>query len=113
MDWTAGTFCQNEVAVSMSEKRQWYLVSYDVSDEKRLRLVAKHLKGYGARIQLSVFRCRLKAKGIERLKWELTKIMAPEDDLLIIGLCEKCSDRISRRNFDERWREDITTYEIV
>jgi CRISPR-associated protein Cas2 len=113
MDGPPGTLRQNEVAVSMSEKRQWYLVSYDVRDDKRLRLVAKQLKGYGSRIQLSVFRCRLKAKGIERLKWELTKIMAPEDDLLIIGLCEKCADKVSRRNVDERWREDISMYEIV
>jgi hypothetical protein len=39
--------------------------------------------------------------------------MAPEDDLLIIGLCGKCADRITRRNADERWREDVSTYEIV
>jgi len=97
----------------MAEQKQWYLVSYDVRDDKRLRLVAKQLKGYGSRVQLSVFRCRLNLRGLERLKWELTKIMDSEDNLLIIGLCAKCADRIRRRDADERWSEEVKTYEIV
>jgi CRISPR-associated protein Cas2 len=97
----------------MAEQRQWYLISYDVRDEKRLRLVARQLEGYGSRVQLSVFRCRLNMRGLERLKWELTKIMDPEDDLLIIGLCTKCADRIRRRNVVESWLEEISTYEVV
>lgn len=97
----------------MAEDKSWYIVSYDVRDEKRLRRVSKHLKGYGERIQLSVFRCRLKARSLERLKWELLKMMGEDDDLLIIGLCAKCTQRITRRNTGESWSEEVVTYEIV
>ena len=37
----------------------WWLVCYDVRDPKRLRKAAKHMEGYGERMQYSVFRCWL------------------------------------------------------
>jgi CRISPR-associated protein Cas2 len=113
MDGPAGAIWTNEAEVRMSELKHWYLISYDVRDDKRLRRVAKHMEGYGDRIQLSVFRCRLNKRDIERLKWELTQKMDTEDDLLIIQLCHRCSDRIVRRNVLEQWSEKVTTFEIV
>ena len=113
MEWQPRTVRQNENEVTLAGNKSWYLVSYDVHDERRLRRVAKHLEGYGARIQYSVFRCRLSVREIERLKWELTKIMDRTDDLLIVGLCEKCADRVIMRNNSERWSDSIVTYEVI
>lgn len=73
----------------MSGPSIWYLVSYDVRDPKRLRKVAKRLEGYGSRVQLSVFRVRLTRDTLEKLRLELTQLMAIEDDLLVIPLCER------------------------
>jgi len=70
----------------MGQQKNWYLISYDIRDPKRLSQTARHLEGYGARVQYSLFRCRLTVRQLERLQWELTPILAPEDDLLIIGL---------------------------
>ena len=39
--------------------RMRYLVSYDISDPKRLRKVARSLEGFGVRLQYSVFECPL------------------------------------------------------
>lgn len=36
-----------------------YIVTYDISDEKRWRRLFKLMKGYGEWLQLSVFQCRL------------------------------------------------------
>jgi CRISPR-associated protein Cas2 len=36
-----------------------YIVTYDISDEKRWRRLFKVMKGYGEWLQLSVFQCRL------------------------------------------------------
>jgi CRISPR-associated protein Cas2 len=36
-----------------------YVVTYDISDQKRWRRVFKIMKGYGRWLQLSVFHCRL------------------------------------------------------
>jgi CRISPR-associated protein Cas2 len=69
---------------------RWWLVCYDVHDPERLRKAAKHLEGYGERMQWSVFRCWLTRREMERLRWELTELLAPEDDLLLIPLCSSC-----------------------
>jgi len=94
-------------------KRLWYLVAYDVREPKRLRDVAKHLEGYGERLQYSVFRCRLTERELERLRWELTRKMAEEDDLLVVGLCARCGARVSQRQGDDRWKEPAETFKVV
>jgi CRISPR-associated protein Cas2 len=69
----------------------WWLVCYDVRDPERLRKTAKHLEGYGERMQYSVFRCWLTRLEMERLRWELTAILTPEDDVLLLPLCPSCA----------------------
>jgi CRISPR-associated protein Cas2 len=68
----------------------WWLVCYDVRDPDRLRKTAKHLEGYGERMQYSVFRCWLTRREMERLRWELTELLAQEDEVLLIPLCNTC-----------------------
>src|SRR5262249_29811703 len=65
-------------------------VCYDVHDPERLRKTAKHMEGYGERMQYSVFRCWLTRRELERLRWELTELQAPEDEVLLIPLCGSC-----------------------
>jgi CRISPR-associated protein Cas2 len=69
---------------------RWWLVCYDVHDPDRLRKAAKHLEGYGERMQYSVFRVWLTPRDAERLRWELTELLAAEDDVLMIPLCSGC-----------------------
>ncbi len=68
----------------------WWLICYDVRDAKRLRKTAKHMEGYGERMQYSVFRCWLNQRAMEKLRWELTELLTPEDDVLFIPLCSGC-----------------------
>jgi CRISPR-associated protein Cas2 len=75
----------------MANDSKWYLVCYDVRNAKRLRKVAKHVEGYGTRVQYSVFRCWLSYSEMQRLRWELTqKFVEPEDDVMFIPLCARC-----------------------
>ena len=97
----------------MSGDKIWYLVAYDIREPRRLKKVAKHLKGYGSRIQYSIFRCRMGDRERERLKWELKRLMELEDNLLIVGLCSRCADRVIRVNSDASWAKDPPTFEIV
>ncbi|MDY6911663.1 MAG: CRISPR-associated endonuclease Cas2 [Chloroflexota bacterium] len=94
-------------------KKLWYVVSYDVRDSKRLRKVAKHLEGYGERLQYSVFRCRLTERDIERMRWELVKIMEKEDNLLVIGLCSRCGEKVAARHGADDWADQLPNFEIV
>lgn len=97
----------------MDSSRHWYLVSYDIRDPRRLQRVAKHLLGYGHRIQYSIFRCRLNARQLERLKWELAGMLAAEDDMMYIGLCDACVARVSDHNPSQAWPTESSTHQIV
>ncbi len=68
----------------------WWLVCYDVRDPDRLRKAAEHMEGYGERMQYSVFRCWLTPRQMQQLRWELTELLASEDDVLLIPLCSSC-----------------------
>jgi len=93
--------------------KTWYLVSYDVRQPKRLRRIAKTLEGYGSRIQYSVFRCRLQLRQLERMQWELSKILEPDDDLLVIGLCDACAGRIRSKGHNQNWNQPQATFQII
>ncbi len=96
----------------MAKNKQWYLVAYDVRDPVRLRRTAKHLQGYGVRVQYSLFRCQLSKRQVERLCWELNNMMHEEDDLLVIGLCSRCTANVKTTGDVSDWTE-YTTYIIV
>ncbi len=74
---------------------KWWLICYDIRDPKRLRLAAKHLEGYGQRLQYSVFRVWMTPAQTQRLRWELTELLKAEDDVLLIPLCSRCVSAIS------------------
>jgi CRISPR-associated protein Cas2 len=67
--------------------RSAYIVSYDISDPKRLRNVFKCLYGYGDHIQLSVFRCELTATDKTRLVARLEELIHHgEDQVLVVNI---------------------------
>ena len=96
-------------------QKHWHLISYDVRDTKRLRKVAKKLEGYGSRVQLSVFRCRLDHEALEKLHWELNQLMKVEDDLLVIPLCDRCAAKIPEHSSGDQssWSEPPPTFRII
>jgi CRISPR-associated protein Cas2 len=94
-------------------QKQWYLISYDVHSEARLRRVARKLEGYGSRIQYSIFRCRLNPRELERLRWELLRLMELEDDLMCIRLCGNCASNIWQKGQRHDWTTEDKGYEII
>lgn len=74
--------------------RHWHLITYDIHDPKRLRRIAKMLESYGSRVQYSVFRCRLDKPSLEKLRWELAKVLDIADNLLVIPLCDGCAAKV-------------------
>jgi len=95
---------------------KWWMVCYDVRDPKRLRRVARHMEGYGERMQYSVFRCWMTPRESERLRWELTEMLTPEDDVLVIPLCSTCVSGISCTHVEahpETWPSEPDRFRIV
>jgi CRISPR-associated protein Cas2 len=93
--------------------RSWHLVTYDIRDERRLRQVAKLMEGYGERVQYSIFRCRLTATSLERLRWELARITEPDDSVLFFPLCNRCSGNVRDVYEKQGWDEDRPSFTVV
>jgi CRISPR-associated protein Cas2 len=93
--------------------RSSYLVAYDVRDDVRLRRTARLIEGYGERVQYSLFRCRLSTTELERLRWELARLLEPEDSLLIIPLCGQCARRVQNLDRRQLWGEDPVSFVIA
>ncbi len=64
--------------------RTRYLVTYDVSDPKRLRQVFKVMKGFGTWLQLSVFSCDLTEMTLVHLKSALSQVMHHTEDAVLL-----------------------------
>ena len=63
--------------------RHTYVVTYDISDPKRLRRVFRLMLGYGDHIQLSVFECELNARELVELRCDLGEIIHHEEDQVL------------------------------
>ena len=78
-----------------------YVVSYDVRDPARLRRVHRVCRGYGDRLQLSVYACRLSPKDLVVLREKLRKVVNQKEDqvlflrLGVVGHEERMEARMS------------------
>ncbi len=78
----------------MAEEFFW-VISYDIKDDRRRLKVAKALEDYGKRVQYSVFECILKEEQINRLKSKLQRIINNEEDSVrYYKLCNPCKGKI-------------------
>jgi CRISPR-associated protein Cas2 len=93
--------------------RHWYLISYDIRHPKRWRQAYTLLRGSGERIQYSLFRCHLTRTALENLRWELEKVLAREDDLLVVHLCPRCSGGVEARGKPDHWDEAPARFAVL
>lgn len=97
----------------MSADKRWRLVCYDIRDPKRYRKAHKILKGVGRPVQYSIFRCRLDDQEIEKVRWELAKVLDATDRVLVVDLCPGCAERVISRNHVEGWTRAPETFRIL
>lgn len=87
----------------MADRRQLHLISYDIRDPRRWRRAYRIIRGYGDRVQYSVFRVRATPVQMARLRWELSRVLAAEDALLTVRLCAGCAEQMGVRNDEDNW----------
>lgn len=74
--------------------RNYILVSYDISNSKRLQKIYRIMRGFGDSIQKSVFLCQLSQKEEIIMRMKIHDIIKPsEDQIIIINL-----GKINRKN---------------
>lgn len=76
-------------------KLERYVVAYDIADTKRRGKVHDLLKGWGERVNLSVFECELKKGRLKVLRKEIQKLINVKEDVVIYyPLCLDCLARV-------------------
>jgi CRISPR-associated protein Cas2 len=69
------------------------IISYDVVSDKRRTRVHKLLKGYGTRVQYSVFECDLTPKQLDKVGRELRKTVDLNTDSVRCYLLDEAAVR--------------------
>jgi CRISPR-associated protein Cas2 len=74
-----------------------YIVTYDISNDRRWRRVFRLMHGYGRWLQLSVFQCRLSAYRRAEMARRLEQVIHSRDDhvlILDLGTADKVDPRV-------------------
>lgn len=77
--------------------RKTYLVCYDICDDRRLAKVLKIVRGFGDRLQYSVFECQLTPADLSRCRHRLGEIIDHNVDQVIfvdLGPAEGRGERV-------------------
>lgn len=78
--------------------RQYFLVSYDISEPKRWRKVFKIVKGYGEHVQYSVFICQLTDLHKAELAAKLHEVIHHgEDQVMFVQIGPVTSDQLRKK----------------
>jgi len=86
----------------------FYVVAYDIADDKRRKKISDILEGYGVRVNYSVFELEIDKKTLEGLKDELlTQVNLKEDSIRFYHLCKNCAGK----SFELCKRGDV--FEII
>jgi len=76
-------------------KRSFYLVVYDIHDDRRRVRLHNRLLTYGTPVQYSVFECLLtKAELAKMIRMVQRTIRKREDHVRIYALCEACIKKV-------------------
>lgn len=100
--------------VRLNNAEHTYIVAYDISDQKRWRKVFRAMKGYGARLQLSVWQCRL--DGGRRI--EMAMVLEPlidtmQDHLIIMDLGPAEEVTLNVESFGQQFEPIVRTARIL
>lgn len=72
-------------------KKTFYVVVYDISDDKRRTRLHKRLQDYGSPVQYSVFECLVDDKQFAGMEKMIKRTIRSKDDhVRIYELCEAC-----------------------
>ncbi|MGF1539295.1 MAG: CRISPR-associated endonuclease Cas2 [Pleurocapsa sp.] len=68
------------IHTSSLKKTVFYVIVYDIPDDKRRKRISDLLEGYGSRVQYSVFECVLNKQQYKQLCSRLQKIIKLDED---------------------------------
>ncbi|MDT8898210.1 CRISPR-associated endonuclease Cas2 [Thermanaerothrix sp. 4228-RoL] len=77
------------------DERAFYVLAYDIADDRRRLKIARLMESLGERVQESVFEAYLTPRELERLLKRVERVLVVEEDSLrIYRLCGGCKGTI-------------------
>jgi CRISPR-associated protein Cas2 len=81
--------------VGVSRQTTFYVIAYDIPDDKRRTKIHKLLSGFGTWTQFSLFECFLNGKEMALLRSKLAEhLIETEDSVRFYPLCAQCLTRV-------------------
>ncbi len=75
----------------------YYVIAYDIRDNKRRAAIFKILKGYASPVQNSVFEGHITKKDFIKLKYGLKRQMNEKvDSICFYSICSRCRGELVR-----------------
>ncbi len=75
--------------------KQFILIVYDISNDKRRTKLHNTLLDFGTPVQYSVFECLLTEKERERMKIKVLKVIRPrKDQVRFYSVCADCIKKV-------------------
>jgi CRISPR-associated protein Cas2 len=69
----------------------FFVIAYDMPDNKRRTKLLKAMKGFGVHTQFSLFECELDEHELEHMLAVIRKIIKPSEDAVkVYRLCSDC-----------------------
>jgi CRISPR-associated protein Cas2 len=92
----------------MGHDKAFYVIAYDIPDDRRRTKVHKILSGFGRWTQYSLFECHLMPKEMVTLRHKLNKHLKPdEDSVRFYPLCEWCLAKVETVGGEKPKDEEI------
>ncbi len=92
---------------------KYRVISYDISDNKRLKKVAKILEGYGVRVQQSVFEIYCNDIIFTNIRKKLDFIIKNDDSIAYQSFCIKDWKKIKKYGIQSSVFHDEKTYIVL
>lgn len=78
-----------------SSQNTFYVIAYDIPDDRRRTKVHKILSGFGTWTQFSLFECFLSKKELVQLRAKLAKHLEDtQDSVRFYPLCANCIEKV-------------------
>lgn len=88
--------------------KQFIVIAYDITDDKKRQKVAKLLETSGERCNFSVFECLLAESKIKILQKKIDQIINKKTDcVLFYYLCKSCIEKSEVMGRNQNRREEI------
>lgn len=79
----------------MKTKKQFWVIAYDIVDDRNRNRIANFLEKHGQRVNYSVFECMLTDSQFEKVKKQIEKWMDTDDDRIVYyPICVNCYTKI-------------------